>query len=158
MTSDPTLTPFSALVGTWTTEATHPMMPGVIVHGTATVKWLEGERFLDFHALTDHPDFPDTLSIIGDMSHDQSELGGGPLVAQPSALRMYSFDSRGVFRIHETSIDATSWRVWRMAPGFSQRFAGRFSDGGTTISGTWGLCTDDITWADDLAITYRREQ
>ena len=158
MTPDPALAPFSALVGTWTTEATHPMVPGVIVHGTATVKWLEGERFLNFHALTDHPDFPDTLSIIGDMGHDRAEPGGGPLVAQPSALRMYNFDSRGVFRICETSIDTASWRVWRMAPGFSQRFTGQFSNGGNTISGTWELCTDDINWASDLAITYRRQR
>ena len=156
MTLDATLAPFSALVGAWTTEATHPMIPGVVVHGTAEVTWLEGERFLNFHALTDHPDFPDTLSVIGDMSHDRAAPGGGPIVAQPSALRMYNFDSRGVFRICETSIDATSWRVWRMAPGFSQRFTGTFSNGGNAISGTWELCTDDITWSADLAITYRR--
>ena len=52
------------LVGGWTTEATHPMMPGVVVRGTADVKWLEGERFLIVRARTDHPDFPDSISII----------------------------------------------------------------------------------------------
>ena len=158
MTPDPTLTPFNALVGTWATEATHPGMPGVVVHGTVVVEWLEGARFLNVHARTDHPDFPDALSVIGDMDHDREGAGGKPLVATPSSLRLYYFDSRGVFRLCETSIDATSWRVSRMAPGFSQRFTGRFSDGGDTIRGTWELCTDDIHWADDLAIAYRRER
>ena len=157
MTSDSTLAAFSALVGTWTTEATHPMMPGVIVHGTATVKWLEGECFLNFHALTDHPDFPDSLSVIGDMSHDRAD-GDKPLIADPSSLLLHYFDSRGVFRLCETSIDDTAWRWSRMAPGFSQRFTGRFADGGATIIGLCELCTDDSTWADDLAITYRRKR
>jgi hypothetical protein len=156
MRSDPTLAPFSALVGSWTTEATHPMTPGVVVHGTVVAEWLEGERFLSFRALTDHPEFPDSLWVIGDMDHDREGEGGKPLVATPTSLRIHCFDSRGVFRICETSIDAASWRVWRMAPGFSQRFTGRFSDGGHSISGTWELCRDDMHWADDLAITYRR--
>jgi hypothetical protein len=48
MTADPMLAPLNRLVGTWTTEATHPAMPGVVVHGTVVVEWLEGERFLRF--------------------------------------------------------------------------------------------------------------
>ena len=32
------------LIGEWTTEATHPEVPGTVVHGTARVEWLEGER------------------------------------------------------------------------------------------------------------------
>jgi hypothetical protein len=55
------------LVGTWTTAATHPAVPGVVVHGTAVIEWLEGERFLMHRARTDHPDFPDALSVIGHM-------------------------------------------------------------------------------------------
>ena len=157
MTPDPALTPLGALVGKWTTEATHPSMPGVVVHGTVVAEWLEGERFLSFHARTDHPDFPDSLSIVGDMDHDRPDgPTGTPLVATPASLRSHYFDSRGVFRILETSIDATEWKVSRMSLGFSQRFTGRFFDGGDTISGVWELCTDDIHWANDLAITYRR--
>ncbi len=30
-------------MGTWTTEGTHPAVPGVVVRGTATIEWLEGE-------------------------------------------------------------------------------------------------------------------
>lgn len=33
---------FSRPVGNWATEATYPSMPGVVVHGTATIAWIEG--------------------------------------------------------------------------------------------------------------------
>jgi hypothetical protein len=44
------------LVGAWTTEATHPEVPGTTVSGSAEVQWLEGERFLIFRAHKDYPD------------------------------------------------------------------------------------------------------
>jgi len=62
--TEPELEPLNRLVGTWNTEATHPAVPG-IVHGAVTVEWLEGERFLIHRARTDHPDFPDSISIVG---------------------------------------------------------------------------------------------
>ena len=46
MTTDPTLEPLNRLVGTWTTDATHPAYPAGVVHGTAVIDWLDGERFL----------------------------------------------------------------------------------------------------------------
>jgi len=42
-------------------------MPSVVVHGSAVFEWLEGRRFLMHRARSDHPDFPDGLSIIGHM-------------------------------------------------------------------------------------------
>jgi hypothetical protein len=38
------LGPFEALVGTWTTEATHPALPGTI-RGESTFEWLEVSGF-----------------------------------------------------------------------------------------------------------------
>ena len=70
-------------------------------------------------------------------------------------FRARNYGLRGLEATHP-GIDETEWKVWRMSPGFSQRFTGRFSDGGDTITGVWELCTDDIHWANDLAITYRR--
>lgn len=151
------LDPLGRLVGTWTTEATHPAMPGVVVHGTAVVAWLEGERFLTHRARTDHPDFPDALSVIGYMGHDRADgADAAPADADPSPLRMHYFDSRGVFRVYETHMDGAAWRWWRDAPGFSQRFTGLLSADGNTITGRSQLCRDDAHWADDLQITYRR--
>ena len=31
------------LVGRWTTEATHPALPGTVISGSSQVEWLEGE-------------------------------------------------------------------------------------------------------------------
>ena len=158
MTTEPALEPFDRFVGTWTTEATHPSLPGVVVHGTADIEWLEGERFLIQRASNKHPDFPDSISIIGFTEQDRvdDEAGSVEPVAAESPLSMHYFDSRGVFRVYLASADDEALRLWRDAPGFSQRFTGTFADGGDTILGTWQLRTDDVHWEDDLRITYRR--
>ena len=157
ITADPALVPLNRLVGRWATEATHPSLPGVVVHGTAIVEWLEGERFLIVRSRTDHADFPDSISVIGEMERDRVDDGAG-LVESHSALHMHYFDSRGVFRVCQTRVTDDAWEWWRSAAGFSQRFIGRFADDGDAIVGQSQLCKDDVNWADDLAITYRRQK
>jgi hypothetical protein len=149
---------FDRLVGTWTTEGTHPMVPGVVLHGTTTVEWLEGEKFLIIRSQIDHPDFPTAISIIGDMKTDRIDDKGGAKSTSDGSLRMHYFDSRGVFRDYDASIDEVAWRWWRDTPGFSQRFTGTFSDGGDTIIGLSQLRRDDVNWIDDLRVTYRRQR
>jgi hypothetical protein len=157
MTAEAMLKPLSRLVGAWTTEATHPAVPGVVVHGQAKIEWLEGERFLIHRAGTDHPDFPDSISIVGFMGLDRiAGTAKETAAAASSHLQMHYFDSRGVFRVYELTIDDNEWRIWREAPGFSQRFTGTFSDRGDTIIGLWQMCQDNVHWQDDLQITYRR--
>jgi hypothetical protein len=159
MTSEPALEPLERIVGTWTTEATHPAMPGIVVHGTVSVEWLEGERFLIHRARTDHPDFPDSISIIGFTERDRADAATGAAASadREPRLRMHYYDSRGVFRVYDVSFEGDTLRLSREAAGFSQRFAGTFSDDGNTILGRWQLRSDDIHWHDDLLITYRRE-
>jgi hypothetical protein len=157
-TPEPALAQLNRLVGTWTTEATHRALPGVVVHGTVAIEWLEGERFLIHRARTDHPDFPDSISIIGFTDQDRVDdhPDTAPKPAGKPQLAMHYFDSRGVFRIYDASIDDEALRFRRSAPGFSQSFTGTFRDGGKTMVGIWRLCEDDAHWADDLRITYRR--
>jgi len=128
------------LVGDWTTEATHPALPSTVVSGHASFSWLEGGKFLIARSRMDHPDFPDSISIIG----------------ETEGVRMHYFDSRGVYRIYEVRADEDSVEFSRDDPGFSQRFTGRFQEGGTVIDGLWKLSRGDGQWADDLRITYRR--
>lgn len=154
MTSGPTVGALDQLIGTWNTEATHPELPDVVVHGTVVVEWLEGERFLIHRARNDHPEFPDSISIIGHTGRDRVE-GDAP-AAGDSPLQMHYFDSRGVSRVYQASLDEMTWRLWRDAPGFSQRFTGTMTDGGRRIVGRWQLCEDDRHWTDDLQITYQR--
>ena len=150
----PELEPLHHLVGTWTTEATHPALPHVVVRGTAVVEWLEGERFLIHRASNEHPDFPDSISIIGFTDHDR--VGNAAASSSEQKLTMHYYDSRGVFRIYDAAMDDVSWRLERLASGFAQRFVGTFADGFRTIVGVWQLCEDDVDWNDDLRITYRR--
>jgi hypothetical protein len=156
--SAPALKALNRLVGMWTTEATHPALPGVVVHGSATTEWLEGEQFLIHRAVTDHPDFPDSISIIGFTERDRVDDGKSPDPPTPASepMSMHYYDSRGVSRVYEVSIDDEAWRIWRDAPGFSQRFTGRFADAGDTITGRWQLREDDVHWNDDVEISYRR--
>jgi hypothetical protein len=144
------------LVGAWITEATHPAVPGTIVRGTATFEWLEGERFLIFRARNEHPDFPNSISIIGPMAHGRADASGHVQLDSNEGLSMHYYDSRGVFREYAVAVDATSLRFKRDDPGFSQRFRGTFADHGNALVGQWQLCKDGEHWNDDLAIAFRR--
>jgi hypothetical protein len=135
------LEPFEALVGTWVTESIHPIYPTTVVRGRSTFEWLEGKRFLIQRSVTDHPEFPDAMAVFG-VTDEQ--------------LSMHYFDSRGVYRVYAVSLSEGTWTFSRDAPGFSQRFAGTFSEDGNTITGLSKLSRDGSTWDDDLAITYRR--
>jgi hypothetical protein len=131
------------LVGTWATEATHPMLPGAEIRGESTFEWLEGRRFLIQRSQYDHPEIPDAIAIIGLIDEQ---------------LSMHYFDSRGVHRVLAISLMDGTLRFARnaSAPDFSQRFTGVLSQDGNTITGQGELSLDGTNWEDDLAITYRR--
>jgi hypothetical protein len=131
-----------ALVGTWTTEGSHPQLPAVI-HGRATFEWLDGGRFLVWHSQHDHPEVPDALAITG---------------VTDGHLSMHYFDSRGVHRVYSVAVSPGTWRFWRDGPDFSQRAVGTFGDGGTTITCRGQLSRDGQRWEDDLALTFRKAQ
>jgi len=90
---------------------------------------------------TEHPEFPDSLIVFG---------------AFEDGLAMHYFDSRGVHRVYGVSFSDGVCRMWRNAPGFSQRFTGTFSNDRDTIGGLWMLSRDATTWDDDLTISFRR--
>lgn len=148
MTSDmdqtsrpPELAAFDRLVGEWTFEATHPMFPSTVVNGRMTYEWLAGERFLVQRSSNDHPDFPDSISVIG-FAQEQ--------------LTAHYFDSRGVFRIYRVAMEGDTLRTWRDEPGFRQRMEGTLSEDGATLALAGQLSRDGETWEDDLAVTYTR--
>ena len=134
------LAPFAALVGTWTTEATHPSMDE-IVPGRMTVEWLEGRRFLVQRSVNDHEAFPDAICVIG-----PPESG--------DRLVMEYFDSRGVRRTYGISLEEGVLRMWRDHPQFSQRYEATIADEG--FEGLWQLATTPGEWKDDLRVVYRR--
>ena len=139
------------LIGEWSTAATHPQMPGVVIAGSSTFEWLDGERFVIFRSHYEHPDIPDAVSIIGDTD----------------GFHMHYFDSRGVYRLFELTTIDDGWVIsmGRQSPNgsfasqdapFSQRVTYCFERADGTMSGKGQLSYDDVTWDDDLEIMYRR--
>ena len=138
---DPALDPFDALVGTWTTASTHPMLPGEVVSGRQTFSWLEGGRFLVQRSQNDHELFPDAICVIGPQEHEDG-------------LVQEYFDSRGVRRTYRTAIENGVWRLWRDAPGFDQRITARLAQ--DEFDGLCEVAETPGAWRDDLRVTYRR--
>ena len=134
------LAPFEALIGTWSTEATHPLFDGV-VHGSATYEWLEGGQFVVVRSHNDHELFPDAISVIG-----APERGDG--------LVMEYFDSRGVRRTYNTSLEDGVLRIWRDADGFDQRLVVEIAP--DEFEAVYELAEKPGEWRDDLRTTYRR--
>ena len=137
---DPILEPFDALIGTWATEATHPMVDAV-VPGTITFEWLEGGHFLVQRSHNDHESFPDAICVIG-----APEQGDG--------LLLEYFDSRGVRRTYGISLEDGVLRMWRDAPGFDQRYEATVAP--DVFEGVFQLAETPGEWQDDLKLTYRR--
>jgi hypothetical protein len=137
---DPILEPFDALIGTWDTEATHPMHDGVVA-GSVTFEWLEGGKFLVQRARHEHELFPDAIAVIG-----APESGDG--------LVMEYFDSRGVRRTYGVSFDDGVLRTWRDHPGFDQRYAATPAPDG--FEGLSQLARTAGDWQDDLRVVHRR--
>jgi hypothetical protein len=157
MTLERNLEQLDRLVGSWLTEATHPATPGLIVNGSVDIEWLEGKRFLIHRARCDHPEFPDSLSVIGNVERASAEDPQSPR-SEEAPLTMHYYDSRGVFRDYEVTIDGNEWRIWRNAPSFRQRFIGTLAPDASAVTGLWQLSGNGEHWDDDLRITYRRRR
>jgi hypothetical protein len=131
---------YEALIGTWDTEATHPLFDGVVT-GTVTYEWLEGRRFVVVRSHNDPEMFPDAISVIG-----APEEGEG--------LVMEYFDSRGVRRTYGTSFDDGVLRVWRDDPQFAQRMEAAVEQDGFVAQ--YELARTPGDWQPDLRTVYRR--
>jgi hypothetical protein len=144
--------PFEVLIGTWHGEGQIPVDPPMTVSAKVTVDRL-GE-FVVMRTVGEPAEMPDTLSVIG---------GGSAGEPRP----MHYFDSRGVKRLFMTTVDGTTWRIWRApgedwkgpdGPGFNQRFIGEISADGDRIDGRWerGLGDAGDRWELDFPIDYVR--
>ena len=86
---------YAALTGDWSAETTHPEFGETVVPGRVRFEWLAGERFLIQRVENEHPDFPDSISVIGVMEGDED-------------TSMQYFDSRGVHRHYRVEFD--TWK------------------------------------------------
>ena len=133
-----------ALVGNWTTQSEHRLLPATAIDGRATFEWLDGENFLVWRETVEHPDFPgSSLTVIG--GEDD--------------IAMYYFDSRGVARFFKVAVDGRSWTFTKTSPtvDFHQRLTWTLGDDPGTFRALAEMSEDDgKTWQDDLWTTYRR--
>jgi hypothetical protein len=63
--SNPALKPLSFLVGEWSTEGSHPMLPGKVLRGRTSFEWSEGGAFLVMRSEIDEPEIPSGIAILG---------------------------------------------------------------------------------------------
>ncbi len=48
------------------------------------------------------------------------------------------------------------WKMWRNAPGFSQRYESAVSQDGKTITARWEKSSDGSTWEHDFDVKYTK--
>lgn len=142
---NPALKGFSAFVGKWVTEGTHPMFPEKTFHGQATLEWIEGGAFLCIRTQTDEPEIPSGISILG--SDDKT-----------GKFYILYFDERGVSRKLDVSIEGTTLRWSRETPEFSQHMELALSPDGNTIVSKGKMSRNGGAWEGDLELTYTRLQ
>jgi hypothetical protein len=136
------LQPFT---GEWRLEVD---LPGSAeVKATCVFEWVLGGAFLQQRNEVDHPDAPDVVCVVG-------PDGQG-------AFTQHYFDSRGVARVYEMTLEGGRWELLRVKPDFtsldfSQRYVGQFSDDGGRIEGGWESSRDGHNWDVDFQLNYVR--
>src|ERR1700679_1127908 len=137
----PKLERLNALVGEWSMEAVFPAAPSSSLRGKTAFQWGPGEAFLIQRWEVPHPDAPDGVAILA------ADEESGSLI-------QHYFDSRGVVRRYETSVEDGVWTLLRMAPGFCQRFVGRLDRSGDRVDGAWETSEDGSEWRLDFDLIY----
>jgi hypothetical protein len=146
--SNPALKQLDALVGEWKMEIHVPTDPPTVISDLwTTFEWMEGGTFLVWQWGPARPDFPGGLfpaahSLIG---YDESS----------EKYLMHYFDSRGVARLLEMSLEDETWKIWRFSPGFSQRFKGTVRD--NVMTGFWEKSSDGMSWELDFEMVFTKE-
>ena len=142
---NPALESLSALLGSWNTVGTHPLVPGKTFHGRTSFAWIEGGAFLIMRSRIDEPEIPSGIAIFG--TDDTT-----------GECSMLYFDERGVSRRYETSLQDNVWKWWRNAPDFSQRCAVTIAADGRTMESRGEMSRDGKGWEPDLALTYTKAE
>jgi len=144
--ANPSLEPLEVLSGRWDVEIrwspkTHELVGGpATVRGAMSFEWIEDGHFLVQHQGGGEGP-PESRWLIG-----RDETSG--------EYRVLYSDARGVSRIYHMSLEGRVWRIWRNAPGFSQRFEGKLGVDSRTIEAHWEKSIDGETWERDFDLKY----
>ena len=119
------------LIGEWTVKAS--LSDDL---GKATFEWILGGHFVVQRLEIAHPDAPDSFAILG---------------PDEDGYVQHYFDSRGVARRYEMTLEGNRWTLERDHPGFAQRWTATIGD--DTIHGTW-----ELNGTKDFDTTYTRDR
>lgn len=131
------MTEVDFLLGHWATEIRHPLIDDPVL-GRVVVEPLGA--FVVQHATVEHPDFPDSVSIL-------------------DGSKMHYFDTRGVARLLAVELRDGGFTLSREpkdASDFWQRFIGELKDDGRAIEGRWETSDDGSNWKLDFPITWTK--
>jgi hypothetical protein len=137
------------LVGEWELRADFPGR--TVSPGRSVFEWTLDGQFLVQRTEVLLPEAPDTMSVIA-------------VDPDTDGYTQHYFDSRGVVRLYAMTFVDGLWQLVRETPDFTplsfrQRFTGRFSADGNTISGAWEIAKDASTdYEHDFALTYSRSR
>ena len=130
------------LVGRWTMKMTGaPPWPS---DGHMELEWFRADVPLLIQRIhIDIPEAPEAVAFIGcdGMSNTYQYL--------------YT-DERDVQRILTMTLEGGLWMLLREGEPFSQRFTGRFSDDGMTITGRWEMKKPGEDWKTDIEVLYTK--
>ena len=126
------------LIGEWRIEA----FGGT---GRSVFEWSLDGKFLVQRTEVDHPEAPNSMSIVA-------------LDADGEGFTQHYFDSRGVVRLYAMTFVDGVWTLLRESEDFApldfrQRYTGRLSSDGRTISGAWEI-NHGAAWEKDFDLTY----
>lgn len=143
---NPALKALEGWVGDWEMKLSNASFlpnPSDTVTGRVTFDWVENRAFLAMYMGNKPPSMPDATWLI---SRDEST---------PNYIVLY-YDNRNVSRVYEMNFSDGVWKMWRNSPDFSQRFEGKFSEDGNTITASWEKSTNGSTWEHDFDVTYTK--
>lgn len=131
------------LLGAWAVEVILAGPDAPRLRGTASFRWLAKDAVMVMRSrVCGGP--PTSLSAIG--ADDSNN----------SYCMLYS-DERGVVR-HYDMLTRRAWTLKRRAPGFSQRFVGRFARDRRSIRGAWEKLPDGRRWQHAFELVYTKKR
>jgi hypothetical protein len=111
--------------------------------GHMSVTLTEDGKFIRLDSREEDQRFPSSLQLVGaDDASDQCTV-------------LY-YDSRGVYRVYGMTLVDGEWKMWREAPHFNQRYIGKISKDGRSITGQWEFSEDGKSWKVDSDLNYTK--